>query len=136
MKGGEKMKTYLSWFLLAAWSAGSLALHGPALRAGGPNGDDVVELGGLKSRVPADWAEQVPRVSPYFRQYRLQPVRQYRLEPINDDKDGAHVSVYAPVKGQAVTAADHVKSWKEAFLPPVGQTINQAARVREFTVSG
>ena len=130
------MKTYLYGFLLGVWGAIGFAPQGPALWARAPNGSDVVELGGLKSRVPADWAEHVPNYSHYFKQFRLEPVKQYRLEPINDDKDDAHVAVYSPAKGEVVTAAEHVKRWKEVFLPPLGQTMDQAAKVREFTVSG
>ena len=68
------MKNYLYWLPLLASSTISLALQGPGLWARLPNRDDVVELGGLRSRVPADWVEEKPDDAHCYKQYRLEPV--------------------------------------------------------------
>ena len=120
------MKSYLYGLLLVAWSAISLALPGPGLWARGPDRDGVVELGSLKSRVPADWMEVPPDNPRYY--------KQYRLEPINDDKYAARVTVYFLGKGKGDTAAEYVKAWKGMFLPPEGKTMREAAKVRKLTV--
>ena len=122
------MKSCLYWFLLAAWSAIGFAPQGPSLWAKDPTGGNIIELGGLKSRVPADWAEQVPDDPDGY--------KQYRLEPVNDDKAYACISIYSLGREKAATAADYVKRWKGMFLPPEGQTMDEAARVRQLTVSG
>jgi hypothetical protein len=122
------MKSYVYWLLLGAWGVMGFALQGAALQARGPNGSDVVELGGLKSRAPADWAEQVC--------YDPHCTKQYRLEPVNDDAEYAYVSVYFLGKGKVATAAEYVKGWKGMFLPPEGQTMKEAAKVRHFKLSG
>jgi hypothetical protein len=122
------MKHHLCGLLLGAGSVIGFAFLGPVLWAGDSSGGDVVELGKLKARVPADWVERVPNDP--------QCLKRYRLEPINDDKDNAFVSVYCLSKGKASPAAEYVQRWKGMFLPPRGQPLNEAAKVRHFTVSG
>ncbi len=122
------MKNYLFWLPLLAWSAISLALQGPGLWARDPNRGDVVELGSLKSRVPAEWLEEKPDEAPCY--------KQYRLEPVNDDKDDARVTVWFLGNGKGSTAAEYVKRWQGMFLPPEGKTMHEAAKVRRLTVNG
>jgi hypothetical protein len=106
----------------------SFALHGSALTPIVATNDNIVQLGGLKSRPPADWVQQ-PSDDPTWR-------RQYRLEPVADDKDNADVTIFALGQSKAATAEDYVKRWKEKFLPPIGQTVDEAASLRRFTVGG
>jgi len=77
------MKNSLYWLALLASSAISLAFQGAGLSAQLPHQTDVVQLGELKSRVPADWAEEKPDA-----RYS----KQYRLEPVDDDKEYAQVT--------------------------------------------
>jgi hypothetical protein len=125
---GEEMKNFLSWLPILGWSAICLSLQGPGLWARAPDRDDVVEIGSLKSRVPADWVEEKPDDT--------QSYKQYRLEPINDDEDYAQVTVRFLGKGKRDTAAEYVKSWKEMFLPPEGETMREAAKLLQLKVNG
>jgi hypothetical protein len=125
-KRGEKMKNYLYWLSLLAGSAITLALQGPGTRAENPNRGDVVELGGLKSRVPADWVEVEPDDARYY--------KQYRLAPVGDGVDYSRVTVHFLRNGGP--AAEYVRRWKGMFLPPEGKTMREAAKVRHLTVNG
>jgi hypothetical protein len=116
--------SYFHWLLLLASSAITAASAGPGFSAQDQN--RIVEVGGLKSRVPTNWAE-VPPDDPHC-------YKQYRLEPIQDDSAYARV-VICPV-GKKTTAADLVKRWKAMFLPPQDETMDQAAKVGRLTVNG
>jgi hypothetical protein len=115
-------------FLFPASIAICLGVVAPGFWARAQERGKVVELGKLKSRVPADWAEQVP--------YDPNCYKEYRLEPVDEDVEYAHVSLYFLGKGKAATAADCVKHWKGMFLPPEGQRMNDAAEIQRLTVSG
>ena len=116
--------SYFPWLPLLASSAIIVASAGPGFSAQIQN--RIVEVGGLKSPVPADWAE-VPPDDP-------QCYKQYRLEPIQDDTGYAQV-VICPVDKKA-TAQDLVKRWKGMFLPPQGETMDQAAKVGRLAING
>ena len=122
------MKNYRYCLPLLASSAISLALHVHGLWAKDPNRGNVLELGGLKSQVPADWVEEKPDDA--------KSLKQYRLEPIDDDKEDARVTVDVLGKGKGDTALEYVKRWKAMFLPPEGRTMDQAAKVRKCIVQG
>ena len=122
------MKNLLHWLPILAWSAISLVLPVPGLWARGPNGGDVVELGSLKSRVPADWVEEKPDDA--------QGYKQYRLEPVDDDEEYAQVTVHFLGKGKGGTAEEYVKRWQGMFLPPEGKTMREAAKLRQLKVNG
>jgi hypothetical protein len=124
----DEMKNALSWLPLVILSALPLALQCPSLWARSPSPGDVVELGDLKSRVPADWVEEEPYKARYY--------KQYRLEPIDDDKDYAQVTIRFLGKGNHDTAAAQVQRWKAMFFPPKGNTIREAARVRQLKING
>jgi hypothetical protein len=116
------------WLPLLASSAISLALQGPAVWARISNRGDVVELGGLKARVPADWVEEKPDDARCY--------KQYRLEPVDDDKDEGRVTVRFLGKAKRSTAAAYVKRWKRMFIPPEGKTMHEAAKVRQLKING
>ena len=105
----------------------SLALQGAGVYAQIPNRTDVVQLGNLKSRVPADWAEEKPAAGEY---------KQYRLEPVDDDKDDAQVTIRFLGKETRGTAAAQVNRWKAMFFPPEGKTMHEAAKVRQIKING
>jgi hypothetical protein len=134
------VKSHLSWLVTPVWGLGHLYLLitlvqlYPALAVlaarpeAGPNTGDVVELGGLKSRVPADWVEERPDDA--------QDYKQYRLEPFGNSVDSARLSVRFLRNGNDGSAADYVRRWKGMFLPPEGRTMQEAAQVRQMTVNG
>jgi hypothetical protein len=121
------MKGYLYWLLLGAWSVIGFLAGEPALWARGPHGG-IVELGSLKSRVPAYWVE----VSPDSARWQ----KQYRLEPVNDDKEPARLTVSSLGKGKGPNAVEYVMARLEMWFPPAGKTMRQAAKVRELSVRG
>jgi hypothetical protein len=118
----------MSWLPLLTWSAISLALQGPDLWAGEPKAGGLVELGSLKSRVPADWVE--------VKSDDAQVHKQYRLEPVNDDEYHARVTVGLRAKGKRASAVQYVKHWQGMFLPPEGKTMQEAAKIKRLTVKG
>ena len=122
------MKNSLYWVLLVTATALTLALQGPGLWAGFPSQGDIVELGDLKSRVPADWVREKPDDA--------QDYKQYRLEPVDDDKDYAQVTLRFLGKGNGGTAAAQVQRWKAMFFPPQGKSMREAAKVRQFKING
>ncbi len=122
------MKNFLYWLPILALSAIGLALQGPGLWARGPNTGGVVELGSLKSRVPADWVEEKPDDAQCY--------KQYRLEAVVDDKYNAQVTVRFLGKRKGGTAAKYVKRWKGMFLPPEGKKLDDVAKIEVLKVSG
>jgi hypothetical protein len=114
------MKIFHCWTAILAWSAISVAIQGPGIQA--QDRGAVVELGGLKSRMPAGWVEEKPDDAKCY--------RQYRLEPIDDDKEYAQVTICVQGKGKGDTAAEYVKRWKEMFFPA------EPAKVRRLTANG
>src|SRR5262245_45725618 len=92
------------WISLLAGSAISLGILEPGPGATAQDKGEVVELGGLKSRVPAGWVAVKPD-QPQF-------VMQYRLDPINDDKEDARLTVEFLGNRKGGTAGESVKLWK------------------------
>jgi hypothetical protein len=122
------MRRYFYAMTLLAWSSIGFGLQQPGPAPVAPKMDGVVNLGGLKSRAPADWMEEKPDNPACY--------KQYWLEPVNDDKYPGQVTVCLVGTGKGQTAQDHVSRWKNMFLPPEGETIQQAAQVRQLNVNG
>jgi hypothetical protein len=120
------MKNHLYWLLLLAVSGISLAFQSAGVCAENPIQSNVVELGGLRSQVPADWVEVEPDDAQYY--------KQYRLAPVGDGVDYTQVSIR--FLRNAGTAADYVRRWKGIFLPPEGKTMQEAAKLQQLTVNG
>jgi hypothetical protein len=118
------MRTCLCTLLLLAGSAGSFLFQTPGLSAFDRRPSAVVELGGLRSPVPADWAEEVP--------YNPECLKEYRLAPASDDEYYAAVTIYSLGKQPEGAAARQVRLWKRRFIPPEGKTAAEASRVQEF----
>jgi hypothetical protein len=121
------MKIYLCGLSLLTWATLGLGFQEPAPPAGTPRTGEVVDLGGLKSQVPANWLPQGPEDAQCY--------KQYRLEPIDDDKNRARITVCSAGKGKGQSAADYITRWKAMFLAPEGMTIEQASQVRKLTVN-
>src|SRR5580700_3219876 len=79
----KEMKVFHCWPAILAWSAISVAIQGQGILA--QDRGAVVELGGLKARMPAGWVEEKPDDAKCY--------RQYRLEPVDDDKEYAQVTI-------------------------------------------
>ncbi len=121
-------KKALYFLSVLAWDALGLEPGGPGLRAAGPNEGNVVELGGLKSRAPAEWVEEKPDAA--------QTYKQYRLEAVRDDKDDARLTIEFAGKVAGEGADRQVERWKALFQPPEGKKLDDVARVRRLEVRG
>src|SRR5947209_5055330 len=110
--------------LFPASLAIGLGLLGLGIRVSAQERGEAVELGKLKSRVPADWAKEKP--------YEPSCYRQYRLEPVGDDKLPTRLTIDPLEKGNAVNAAKQVERWKATFFPPEGKKLDDVAKVREL----
>jgi hypothetical protein len=122
------MNNHRFWLSLLGGISISLAVHSPGAFAQDAGGRDVVNLGGLRSRAPADWVQEQPD--------DRQSYRQYRLVPVGDSADPAQVSIRFLGNGNGGTATDYVKRWEGMFLPPEGRTMREAAKVRRLTLDG
>ena len=122
------MSNHRYWLSLLAGIGIGLVLQGPGAFAQDADRSDVVELGGLRSRAPADWVQEQPDDG--------QSYRQYRLEPVGDSGDSARVSIRFLGNENGGTAADYVRRWEGMFLPPEGKTLRETAKVRQLTVDG
>jgi len=119
------MKSYLYGSMLVAWSSLGFAFQQPGAA---PKMDGVADLGGLRSQTPADWREEQPDDPRYY--------KQYRLEPVDDDKSPGQVTVSFVSQENNRSAKVLVRRWQEMFLPPEGQTIQEASKLRKLTVNG
>jgi len=88
----------------------------------------VVELGKLRSRAPADWAQEKPDDPSFY--------RQYRLDAVGDDKDNAQLTIRFLGEGTRDSAEEQVQRWKAMFFPPEQKRMDDVARVRKLKVGG
>jgi hypothetical protein len=93
-----------------------------------PDPGEVVELGKLKCRTPADWAKVKPAEPAGY--------REYRLEPVGDNKTSAQLAIDFLGNGNGAGAGEQVKRWEERFLPPEGKNLDDVVRVRTLQVGG
>jgi hypothetical protein len=105
-----------------------LGLLGPGSWPGAEVRGEVVELGRLKSPVPADWAKEKPDEPSGY--------RQYRLEAIGDDKEDARLTIDLSRRGSGNSAEKQVECWKAMFFPPQGKQPEGVAKVRNLKVGG
>jgi hypothetical protein len=116
------------WFLVKASMVISLGLLGLGSSVRAQDAGEVVELGNLRSRVPAAWQRVKPDEPSRY--------RQYRLEPVGDDKDAARLTIDFVGKESGVSAGEQVMRWKKMFLPPEGKRLDDVVRVRTLKVGG
>jgi hypothetical protein len=83
----------------------------------------VVDLDGLKSRVPAEWKEEKPTNRMRFAQFRLPKVA--------GDPDDAEMVIFQGIGGSAQANIDR---WKGMFVPPEGKKIGDIAKVTDTKV--
>ena len=102
-----------------------------ACLAGGSNAqdkdskDNVIELDGTKSTVPADWKKEKPKSS--FR------YAQFRVPRAEGDEVDAELVLF---KGLGGSVKANVDRWKAQFIPPEGKKIDDVSSVKEMKVGG
>jgi hypothetical protein len=89
-------------------------------------GGEVVELGALKSKTPANWKRQNPS-----NKLRM---AQFVVPKVAGDKEDAELVVFFFGKGGGGSNDDNIKRWKGQFLPPDGKTMDEATKVEKFKV--
>lgn len=87
---------------------------------------EVVELGGLKSKVPAGWKMQAP--SNKLRKYQAQ------LPKADGDKDNTELVVFFFGPGGGGGVDDNIKRWKTQFRAPEGKTIDEVSKVEKYKI--
>lgn len=106
---------------LLAWGTD----YSPAAENKGP----VVDLGGLKSRIPADWKEMEPTAI----QRQGGRIKHFIVPKAGDDKLDADVLVFF-FQGQGGSVKENVQRWKGMFNPPEGKNIDDATKIEEMKV--
>ena len=106
---------------------GLVVLAGVALAcaAGEEKDRPVVNLDGLKSRVPAGWKQERPKGKMRFAQFKLPHAR--------DDKVDAELVIFQNAGGGV---KENLRRWKGQFIPPRGKSIDDVVKVREMKVAG
>jgi hypothetical protein len=89
-------------------------------------GGETIELGGLKSKAPADW--KMEKASNKLRLY------QFVIPKVDGDPENAELVVFFFGAGGGGSNADNIKRWKGQFLPPKGKTIDEATKTEHFKV--
>lgn len=89
-------------------------------------GDQVIELGGLKSKAPAGWKLQDP--SNKLRLY------QAVIKKVDGDKEDVELVVFFFGKGGGGGTQENINRWKGQFLPPEGKTIDEASKLEKYKV--
>jgi len=89
-------------------------------------GGEAIELGGLKSKAPAEWKMQNP--SNKLRLY------QFVVPKVEGDKEDAELVVFFFGAGGGGSNEDNIKRWKGQFLAPQGKTIDDVTKMEKFKV--
>jgi hypothetical protein len=101
----------------------AVGLTGPLVRSADKDAA-VIEMDGLRSKVPADWVEVTPGRGRHA---------QFKLPAKKDDKYDAELIIF---KGFGGSAKDNVDRWKKQFIAPEGKTIDDVAKVEELKIGG
>ncbi|MBI2805959.1 MAG: hypothetical protein HYX68_13345 [Planctomycetes bacterium] len=86
-------------------------------------GGEILELGGLKSKVPEGWKKQKP-VS------RLRKA-QFALPKAKGDKEDADLAIFGGIGGSAEA---NIERWKMLFIPPEGKTLAEASKLDKYSI--
>jgi hypothetical protein len=84
----------------------------------------VVNLGGLRSPVPADWVQEKPSHEMRLAQFRLPGVK---------GAGNGQLLVYRGIGG---SVRDNIKRWQAQFTPPKGKTIDEVTTIRTIKIAG
>jgi hypothetical protein len=114
--------------LIALAAFGALALGVSLAKADDDKKKEasVVELDGLKSKVPAGWKFHEP--TNRMRAY------EFTLPKAKDDKVDAEMVIFYFGPGGGGTADDNIKRWKGMIEPPAGKKIDDIAKVDKSKV--
>lgn len=82
---------------------------------GGGKGADVT-LDGLKSRTPANWIQEAPKLKTRLAQFRVP-------KAANDPQDGEVTIAYFGAGGGG-GLADNIERWKSMVIPPKGKNVD------------
>jgi hypothetical protein len=107
---------------LVAWLALAIALA--ACGGGAPRGT-VVEIDGLRARVPPTWFEVRPVEPPRVHEFRLAGRR-----------EDAELTVLHYGRGFGGDVATNIERWQSQFEPPVGRSMGEATEVRTYRHRG
>jgi hypothetical protein len=115
--------------LIAAYNgnSGATGRDAEVPDAGGDGKGTVVELGGLKSKTPADWKKEEPKGS--------LRTAQFRVPHADNDAIDAELVVFHFGKGGGGGVDANIKRWKDMFVAPKGKTIDEMTKVDKFKVS-
>jgi hypothetical protein len=113
---------------LTAAVLGGVLLAGLAVAQAQDRTGPEVELGGLKSKVPAAWKQEQPSSNMRLTQFRLP----------HADGDGTDAEVVVFYFGQGGAGDDQANVDRQLvkFVPPQGKTAREAAKMSEFQVGG
>jgi hypothetical protein len=89
-------------------------------------GGDVLELGSMKSKTPANWKKQEPS-------NKLRTA-QYLIPKADGDREDAELVVFFFGKGGGGSNDDNIKRWKGQFIAPEGKTIDETTKVEKFKI--
>lgn len=87
--------------------------------------DNIVTLGDVKSKAPAEWVKEAPSSQMRVSQFKL---------PGAGGKDPAELSVYFFGQGQGGTADANVKRWRDMFTTAEGKKSDDLGKVDTFKV--
>jgi hypothetical protein len=122
------MKQALGLVLVACLAACNGSGAEPNAAVNADDKETVVELGGLKSKAPAEWHKEKPASS--LRTF------QFRVPHAENDPSDAELVVFYFGKGGGGSVDDNIKRWKGKFTAPKGKTIDDLTKVDKFKVSG
>jgi hypothetical protein len=89
-------------------------------------GGETVELGGLKSKVPAGWKVQEP--SNKLRMYQMS------IPKVEGDKTNAELVIFYFGAGGGGKTDDNIKRWKTQFVAPDGKSIDDVSKLEKYKV--
>ena len=88
----------------------------------------MVELDGLRSRVPATWKEE--------RSTSQMRAAQFRAPKADGDKEDGEFVVFYFGPGGGGSNDENVKRWKGQFVPPEGKSMDAVTKVEKMKVGG
>ncbi len=86
-------------------------------------GGEVLELGGLRSKTPADWKREKP--SNNLRKH------QFAVPKAEGDKEDADLAIFEFSGG---SLAENIERWKKQFQAPEGKTIDESSKLEKYKV--
>jgi hypothetical protein len=89
-------------------------------------GEQVVDLGGLTSKVPAGWKAQEPKSK--LRMY------QAVVPKVEGDKEDAELVIFFFGAGGGGGTEENIARWKSQFIAPEGKTLGDVSKLEKYKV--